>query len=329
MLALFRSNHSTTVFILALYVAILHLPAILGWVPPPPLTPEEDGGLLFSDLFGWANSNPAKSAMVAAVLVLFQALLVNQLADTFRLLNDRNWLPGALYVLAASCLPEFLFVSPALVAVTCIPIVLRCVFSVYKQNLAFGPVFDTAFWVTMATLLYPPAVWCLPAAYFALFSLRSFSLREQMVFFSGIFTPFFLALCGYFWYNQATEFFQTQFSRWIFWPEFQLAPDLYSNVKIALLGFLLVVSLLGFNVYYYKKLIQVQKYITVLYWFFFASLAAALFHDRWRAEYFLLLMPSMGIFLAYLFESIRNRSLAEVLHLVLLGTLIFIQFFPL
>ncbi len=327
MLALFRNNRSTTVFILALYATILHLPAIIGWVEMPKVPETGDCGLLFDDLFGWATKNPTTSALVATVLVLFQALLVNQLADHFRLLSDRSWYPGAFYVLAVSVLPDFLFVSPALVAVTFIPIALQRIFSVYKQTSAFTAIFDSAFWVTLASLFFPPAVWCLPVAFLGLINLRSFSVREQVVFITGILAPCFIALSWYFWYDQAGLFLETQFSRWIHWPAFQFSDSLHGNIKTAMIGLLLLISILGFKVYFFKKLIQVQKYITIFYWFLFAGLGAALFHVQWRPEYFILIMPSVGIFLAYQFEAFRNKGLAEVFHLVLLGALFFIQLF--
>lgn len=329
MLTLFRNNQSTTVFILAAYVAVLHLPAMLGWVSPaaPIEGIDPAGGLLFETLFGWCRQSARLSAVVAAGLVLVQAILVNNLADTYRLMNDRNWLPGALYALCASCLPEFLFVGPALVAVTFLPLAMRSIFGVYKQSLAFGAIFDGAFWIAIAALFHPVALWCLPVGYFAYFNLRSFPAREQLVFTTGIFAPFFLALTSFFWYDQADAFFGTQFDL-LGWPSASLPADLYNSIKTALLGLLIVVTLLGFGIYYHKKLIQIQKYITILYWFMFAGLISALFCGQWRVENLLLAIPTVGIFLSYQFQSTRNYALVEFFHLLLLIGIFALQFYP-
>ncbi len=240
MLTLFRNNQSTTVFLLALYAGVLHLPALLGWVQPPEKLAEGDGGLLYQTFFGRADRNVTFSAISAAVLVFLQALLVNRLADTFRIMDDRNWLPGALYVLAASCVPDFLFLSPALVAATFIPIASLRIFSVYKQTVAYGAVFDSAFWITVASFVHPPAIWGLAVSYFGLFSLRSFPAREQFVFLTGILAPIVLAVAGYFWVDQAADFWQMQLSRWAYLPAFSLGLDLYGSLKLTLVGLLLV-----------------------------------------------------------------------------------------
>lgn len=328
MLALFRNNQTTTALLLAAYVGILHLPAITGWIAPPEIAATTDGGLLYQHLFSWAKANPRGSAITVALLVLLQAILVNALADHFRLMNDRNWLPGMMYAFAASCLPDFLFLSPALVAVTFLPVALRRLFSVYKQKVAFGAIFDAAFWVTVATLFHPPAVWFLPAVYFGLFSLRSFNLREQMVFYTGIFAPFFLALTAFFWLDRAGIYLHIQFTRWIAIPALVLPSDDWSLLKTGLIGLILLIVIMGFNVYYYKRLIQVQKYITLFYWFLFAGLIAALFNPHMRLEYGLLLTPTLGVFLAYLFQSIRNGFLAEAFHLVLFAAALSLQYLP-
>ncbi|TNE66627.1 MAG: hypothetical protein EP344_02280 [Bacteroidetes bacterium] len=327
MLGLFRNNQSTTVFLLALYIGVLHLPAMLGWVTPVgPLT--HSGGLLFHQLFDWAAVNPKASAISAALLVFLQALLVNSLADTFRMMPDRNWFPGALYALASSAVPAFHFISPELVAVTFLPVAFRNSFRVYKKTVAFGSIFNSAFWITVAVLFYPPAVLCLPAAFAAQFNLRSFSTREQMVFLTGVFVPFFLALTGFFWHDQASEYLQRQFTAWMGFPALELPQNAYGWLRIGVLGALLAVALMGFNIYYFKQLIQVQKYITILYWFLFAGILASIFQPEPRPEYFLLTMPTLGIFLSFWFQSSRNTFMIEFFHLALLVAVFGMQFFP-
>lgn len=328
MLSLFRNNQSTTVFILAFYVVLLRLPAVLGWVLPSVPLEAGNGGLLFQNMFGWAVGNATLSAIGAAVLVYIQALLVNRVADVFRLMDDRNWLPGAMYVLAASCVPDFLFISPAMVAITFLPLALQRMYSVYKQTVAFGAIFDSAFWVVVAVFFHPPAIWWIPVAYFALLSLRSFPTREQLIFLTGILSPVVLALTGYFWFDQAGSFLAVQLSSCIFVPSFNLPADLSNTLEAVLVGILMVICLLGFNIYYHKRLIQVQKYVTILYWFFFAGILATLFQFELRLESLLLVMPSIGIFLAYLFQSTRNKPLLELLHLVLLLAVYMLQFLP-
>jgi len=326
-LAIFRNNQVSTAILLAIYIALLHLPAMLGWVAPP-VNVGSGHSLLYGDIFGWLGADARRSAIAATILVFFQALLVNYLVDSFRMMNDRNWVPGAMYALAASCLPDMLFLSPALVAVTVVPISLGRVFSVYKQASAFGAIFDSAFWLTLGALFHPPVAWLLPVCFAGFFSLRSFNSREQVVFFTGILVPFMLALTAYFWFDAASAFMAGQFSQGLGFAMYSLPTDLHHILKTGLIAILFLIVLFGFNVYYFKKLIQVQKYITILFWFLFAGLAAVLLHGNGRLDQFILLMPPVAVFLSYSIQSLRNAFMAEVFHFALFAGVFFVQFFP-
>lgn len=326
-LALFRNNQVSSALILAIYVAVLHLPAMLGWVAPAEHT-EGGQGFLFRETFGWLLASPRLSAIGATLLVFIQALLVNRLVDMFRMMTDRNWVPGAMYALAASCLPDFLFLSAPLVAVTVLPLALARLFSVYKQASAYGAIFDTAFWLTLGCLFHPPVAWLLPVCFIGFFNLRSFNFREQIVFFTGVLAPFMLALTAYFWFDAASAFLASQFSQGLGVATYSLPTDLYGALKTCLLVILILAVLIGFNVYYYKKLIQIQKFITILFWCLFAGLLAALLHGNGVPNRFILLMPSIAIFLSYSIQSLRNAFMAEVFHFALLAAVFFIQFFP-
>ena len=325
-LSFFRNNQTTTSLALAVYVAILHLPAVAGWVPMPEGLGVK-GGLLYGDLMGWAAASPKLSALAAALLVFGQAILLNYLADRYRMMDDRSWVPGLMYALTASSIPDFQFLSPALVGVTFIPVALLRQFGVYKQNMAYGPIFDTAFWLGLGSLFYPPVAWCLVPAFMGFFSLRSFSAKEQIIFLTGIVVPVFLGFTLYFWFDQPGAFWTRQLSEGLAigrlsWSGLAFAVQL----KFGLIGALLLIVLLGFNVYYFKKLIQVQKYITILFWFLLANLLSACVHSGMRVEYCLLLMPSVAIFFAYAFSSLRNAIIAEALHLTLLAAAFYLMF---
>ena len=283
---------------------------------------------MYETMFGWATTAPFYSALVAAMLVYLQALMVNRLADEFRLMNDRNWLPGLFYILVATALPEFLFVSAPLVAATFVPIALRRIFKAYKITQAAALVFDAAFWMSVAGLFYPPALILLVAAFIGVMVMRSFNLREQLIFLTGAIVPLFLAWLWYFWDDRGNEFRALQFGEIFQLYRFNASFDSKMLLKTAFLGSLLLVFLVGLGQYFQRKLIQTQKAITTLYWVLFTGGLLMLLRSEWRWEHFLLPAAAAGIFLAFSFQGIRNRLLAEMLHLALLGLLFFIQIFP-
>lgn len=327
-LALFRNNRLSTAFLLAFYVVLTHLSALLGYVQPVGKG-SVGGGVLYRDWFGWAEQHAHYSAIGAVVLVFIQALFINNLADRFRLLSDRTWLPGLFYVLAASCLSDFLFLSPPLVAATLVPLALRRIFQSYKLPNATALVFDAGWWATFGSLFYPPMLFLLLAAYAGVNIMRSFNLREQLVFVSGVIAVLFLAWLWYFWSDRGGSFWEIQFGA--LWGFYHFAPDMDTErtLKALLMAVLLCTIMLSYGAYFHRKLIQAQKSVAILYWFLFVGAAVILLQDDPLPAHFLLIMPSVGIFMALSFFALRNRVIAEIFHFALLAVVLFVQFLPL
>lgn len=327
-LALFRNNQSTTSLLLALYVGGLHLPALLGWAQPRVDAGIAGEGALYQALFGWAAAHSFFSALAAAALTFVQAVMINQLADTFRITEERNWLPGVLYALAASCLGDYWFLSPPQVAATFIPLALNRVFGVYKKPAATARIFDAGLWTAAASLFYPPAIWLLLVMFAGISTLRSFNLREQLVCLSGIFTPLFLAWTAFFWFDKGGEFWTIQVGSLFHIPEFDIHWMLETQLKAALGVLLLLVVLLSYGTYYRKKLIQVQKYINIHYWVLLVVALTSLLLPHGQLEHFYLSMSSIGMFLAMSIGAIRRPLIAEIIHLCAVAGVFLIYYLP-
>lgn len=326
MLSIFRSNQVFAALPLLLYVCLAHFGALTGRVQPEVLTGQPS--LLFGMLFGWTTSSPILSAWMAVGLSFLQAILINLLADRYRLLSERNWLPGMLYALASAAIPDFLFVTPALVATTFIPLVLTHIFGTYKSPNATGSLFDAGFWVGIGSLFYPPALFALVAAYAGVVIMRSFKLREQGVFFSGFFVPMFLGWLYWFWVDKGASFRSSQFGDIFSFYHFAPGLHLVTLIKWGFLLLFFIVVMLSSSGFGARKGIDAQKMMTVLIWFLaVTSLSIFLQQDPSRAH-LLLAMPTVGICLAMSLADLRNRMLAEIFHLFLLGFALFIQFFP-
>jgi hypothetical protein len=148
-----------------------------------------------------------------------------------------------------------------------------------------------------------------------------------MVSLTGVLTPVFLAWLWYFWTDRGGEFWQTQFGNLFQRFNFDFTFLSEKMLQTLLVSVFSVTAVFSFGTYTFRKAIEVQKFVGVLYWFLFVALLAILLQNEPRAAHFMLLIPSLGIFMAMSFSAFRTRFYPEIFHLVLLGLTLFIQFF--
>jgi hypothetical protein len=326
MLALFRNNQTTSAFLLLAYIILTRVLALLGYVHPESkeIAP---GGIIYQSLFGWVSPYSLLSIWIALFLVFIQALTVNFLADHFRLLRERTWLPGVFYALVTAFLPEFLYLSAPLVAVTAIPISIFYIFKSYKIIEVRNWVLDISFWLTVGSLFYPPAFILHLAGFIGLLLVRSFKFKERVVYFVGIMIPLFLAWLWYYWSDRGMVFWRSQLADLSTWYHFRPHWTERTIAEIVLVALLAILVVLSYGTYTNRKLIQIRNYVNVLYAFVIVAGFSILLQGNFYNTHLLLFMPSTGIFLAMNISEMRRESFAEILHIALLAAVFSMQTF--
>ncbi len=324
-LRFFRNSQFFVAIPLALYIIVVHTGALSGAIQPP--STGQEGGLAFQKFFGWAIQEASISAMVAIVLIFIQAVIINFLADEFRLLGERNWFPGLFYALTASAIPDFLFVTAPLVAATFIPLSIWNILKAYQKPNVTEAIFDGALWIAVASLFYPPALFLLIAAFAGFTVVRAFRISEQFVFLLGVLVPLFLAWLGYFWTDQGGEFRDRQWGNLMQFHRFEGSPNLQTGLNVGIIAILLLVLVIGMGAQNSRKGIQNQKSVGVFFWFMLIGGLSILLRVEWHWDHLLLMSAAMALLLSLAFQNFRTRLLAELWHLGILSIVLIVQFF--
>jgi hypothetical protein len=320
----FRNIHFSTALLLVLYVFGLHFTALAGWFPV--VRDTADAGLLYMDIFGSAAANSFTSSLLAVLLVTVQTIMINSIADQFRLMEPRSWLPGAAFALITALLPSFLYISATLVASFFVVWSLRFLFYSYKSSKSPLYVFDIALCIGGGSLFYPRAMLIIPALFIAVGIMRSWGAREYLVFLTGLILPLLLGWTWYFWYDRGGEFFQRHVSDVFNWPQMVTGLDIsgeWPGLTVIALLFLFFV----FNIFSYMrgKSILVQKSVTVMFWLLVFGGLHIFFCTDWQWNRFLLVSAPAGLLLAYSYEDMKPLY-AEILHLIILTAVFGLQF---
>lgn len=321
MLSLFRTNQLLFSVLLIFYVAVLHIAAFVSpydWHPV-------GYGYLSGMVYDWIGFQGLVPNIVTIVLVFLQATALNALVANNRLDDTVTLFPGVFYILIASALPRFLNLSPLHLANTFFLIAISELFKVYKKPSAADNIFNVGFWIGVASLFYFSYSIFILLAFVALGILRAFNLQERLMVVIGALVPYILVGVFVFWNDKWSDFVQVQFLNNLAFLNFIVEPNIESALKVVFVDLFLLVAIFSYSLYHFRKNIQVQKKISVLYWVLLFSALTLLFQAGIQMDHLLILAVPLGIMISINFTHFTNRW-AEVLHLFIIVVILIFQY---
>ena len=322
MLSIFRTNQFIVNIFLLLYAALLHLSSF--FVNTTAFVSKLSGGIFADWVIQLIDGNELLSDIAAILLLFGQAVLLNVFFADNRISRDYTLFPGLFYILVASIIPEFLILSPLLMANTFYLLAYRELFAVYRKPLAAANIFNAGFWIGIASLFYFSFSIFLLWGFMGLNIMRAFKLRERFMMLIGLLVPYILLGVYFFFKGRWAEFIQQQIiDNFAFWDIHLIdMPTFY--IKLAFIGFLTLVALLSYSYYTGRRTIDVQKKIDIMYWGLLFGGLSLLVQTSPGLEHLLILSVPLGILLSLHFVQL-SKSLAEALHFILFISVIILQ----
>lgn len=324
MLTLFRTNQIFYSILLIFYILLMRGAVFFA---PFKWTPSVDG--VFSEMvYSWVGSQNVISHIIAILLLLIQGFIVNSLAINHRLAHEVNLFQGVFYILTACLIPDFLYLSPVLMANTFLFISLNELFYIYKTPACADRIFNAGFWMGVASLFYFPYVFFIILLVIGHNILRAFNIQEVLMLLTGLLMPYLLTGLYFFWFDQFEDFLDHQlFSNVGFFKVAIVLDSWDAYAKILLFALLIGFVIFSSDTYMIKKNIQVQKKLSILYWVLAVAALSAFFQANLTFEHLLMLAPALGIFLGLSFTSLKLQW-AEAIHFILVVLALSLQFAP-
>ncbi|MFZ2899683.1 MAG: hypothetical protein WA004_13715 [Saprospiraceae bacterium] len=315
MLRIFQTNQILGAVLFLPYLALFYSANFVADLPAPVVQPGIFSHLLMETTAEWPE---LYLRLTALLLVFFQAILLVAMVNGNRLNNDSNLLPGVFYCLFASISPEFMYPSPVLLANTFLIFALMELMAVYKLPVAEGRLFNTGLWVGVASLFYFSAIGLLFFLFWGVSSLRAYNIKELIVIVLGAFTPLFLTGTVFFLTGRLPEFWEVQFANNLAFLDFQATEEALFFLELGVFALLVLIVLLGSNTYFQKKIMQVQKKITILYGFLLFTGLTVLFQGQAELTHWLMACIPLAVFFSMSFTTMPAQW-AEVVHLLMLA----------
>lgn len=314
MLQIFKTNQILASVLFLIYLGLFYSVNFLVEQPLPSATPGIFGQMIREAVGGWPQSSLRISAFV---MVFLQAVVLVVLVNSNRINSESNLLPGVFFCLFAGMVPEFMYPSAPLLANFFLLFALMELMGIYKIPVVSGRLFNVGFWISVASLFYFSTIGLLLFAFWGTSNLRAYNFRDAATIFFGAFTPYFLTATMFFLLDRFPEFIDIQFAKNLTFWDFQPDENSLFYLKAGIFGLLVIMALLSGTGFYQKRIMQVQKKISLLYGFLIFSGLIAMFQMQADISHLLIACIPLAVFFSMSFSSMPAQW-AEVVHLLML-----------
>lgn len=323
MLSFFKSNNpGVVVFYLVYLVAFRICFVFVTAVAETNLHYYEPLATVIEYARGYLQAPLIPLLVLGAVLQFIQAIIVNRLVNENKMISRKTYMPGVIFIILSSFVPQALVLSPLSLALTFTMLAVAAVFRLTKKEKAYGDVFDVGFLSSIAVLLYFPSVVLILFAYISLGSLRPFRMREWLAALFGFVTPLFVAFVAFYVTESTPENFLPAYS----FKHVGFKPEQWIQAGaflICAVGAFIVLPLV-----LQSTLIQVRKLTTLLTVLFGLLIPAFFLQQQLSFSYVLLLSFPVSVITSMLLVQFKNPLVSEVFHLILILLVLAGQFLP-
>jgi hypothetical protein len=298
------------------------------------------GFLLYQDI--WENTAPLSagayslihltfgksqlSYQIIALLVTFgQAMYFNFICRKNELFNEKSFLPAAIYLILMNLFFDFFTLSPVLMSTTFLLLAIDNVLYHIKQESSDTSIFNTGFYVSLASLFYLPCTSFIifPIFAFILFSRTSF--RQYLVLLIGYIFPTGLTLLFFYWYDAQDSFMTNFVLSYVY-----LQPDSIYSAPVFMVILIVPLSIVGLSI---MTLIGSNKHINyqviaqqLMFFWIILSLAIFTFSEKKGAYQLITVIPAISFFIIHYLVILKKKFIAELTFLGLIVSTLYVTY---
>lgn len=261
----------------------------------------------------------------ALLLTLIQALLFNTIVNEYNLLGKPSFMPALMYVTGSSLLVHFLVLTPVLLCNFLVIWMLSKFLSIHRKDSAQATMFDLGMIIAVGTLIYLPFVAMMLLLWISLIIFRAFNWREWIAGIIGFITVYFFIAVAYYWTDsfEALQDFKVPLA-----IEFKLIQiNIYDYLILVPLLIILFLSVISLQQKLNRSSVHIRKSFLLLFFIFLFSILSFFITSKYQVFHFLLLVPSVAVFMAFYFMHATKAWFYENLYFILLGGVVYFQFF--
>ncbi len=324
MTGIFRTNNPLNTFLLFVYGILLKF-AWLSHPLIPAIHPSD--GFLFYDILGaikpYLDEFPKSYFLITYLLLFFQAVALNQIIISRRMMQKPNFLPAMSYLLITSFFPEWNVLSAPLIVSSIFLWVWSKMSNLNNHRQPKGTIFNVGLTIGIASFLYLPSIAFVLFVILSLLITRPPKVAEWLIAIIGVLIPWYFLFAWLFLTNKLYSFsfsglgFSGLRLNWFYneWAGIGLI------VLMALVGSFFVQSVMS------KQVLQVRKNWGQMLLYLLICIGIPFIIYSQNFSYWLLALVPASAFIGSAFYYPRVRWVSMALHWLMVGFAIYMQYF--
>jgi hypothetical protein len=279
-------------------------------------------------LVPWAYEyalSPLLNILVAAGLILAQALLFNTLVNQYNLLGKPSFLPALMYVTLSGLFAPFMVLSAPLICNFLLIWMLFKLFNLYKGDDAKSTAYDLGMIVAIGSLIYLPFIYLFLAIWAALVIFKPFNWREWVAGIMGYATIFFFLAVFYYLRGNLAAFYTIWAPLGGGFPV-SININYYNYLVLIPVIIIFILGIFKIRQIFFRSYVQTRKSFQLLVVVFIITALSFYVRSHFQLDHFLLCVIPMAVFFSYYFLYANARWFYESLFFLLFAGIIYLQF---
>jgi hypothetical protein len=256
---------------------------------------------------------PVLTSIIAVLLVSLQAFVLNYFLIRNNLSFRNNLLPSFIFILLSGSTHSIAQLSAPLFASLFILLAIAELVSMYELKDPFTECFNAAFFITIASFFYFPAIFFFLLIWISFLIYRIISWREWIISFVGFFAGCILVWFYFFWNNQEQVIWH-EVKQFFAYPEHfkvEISRPIYIIWGIIILIFLGSLSNLMNHIN--EKVIAIRrKYWVIIFAFIIAVLSFLYANQQYRFHIIFFIIP-VTIIINYAMLNRKKQRRSELI----------------
>jgi hypothetical protein len=321
---IFRTNNPLNTFLLLVYGILIKFVWLIH--PQIPAIHQSDG-FLFNDFIQvikpYLDQFPKAYFLIAYLLLFSQAVTLNQIIISRRMMQKPNFLPAMSYLLITSFFPEWNVLSAPLITSSIFILVWSKMTDLNSNRHPKGTLFNVGLAIGIASFFYLPSFAFTVFVILSLIITRPPKVAEWLITFIGVITPWYFLFAWLFLTNKLYSFRFYGFG-------ISQAFDNFYYAEWTATGFIVLMILIGafyVQLTMNKQILQVRKNWGQLLLYFLICIGIPFIIYDYNISYWSLALVPASAFIGCAFFYPRIRWIPMALHWLMIGLIIYMQYF--